>query len=71
MSVQWVTPRNDPDWISKSADGYYAIADQTSELPHRAYFIEAVWATPEWIGDALNLAGAQRICETHRREQRA
>lgn len=62
--MQWFTPRNDPDYVSKSADGYYAVsAKHPGEF--MAHHIDAVWARPREIGLANTLAGAQDVCEQH------
>lgn len=64
MSMQWVTPRNDPTWVSKSADGYYAISSEPSE-GFESFHIMALWARPSKIGASLTLTHAQQLCEQH------
>lgn len=64
MTVQWFTPRDTTRWISKSVDGYYAIAP--NEDCFEAFNIPQLWATPKRIGLGLTLAEAHHICEEHR-----
>lgn len=63
MRIQWMTPR-DGDYVSKSADGYYAV--RRGGDGYLADYIEAVWARPMAIGTATTLSLAQQHCEQHR-----
>lgn len=66
--MQWANSNgNNPHrWVSRSTDGYYAIAYRISDDDFEAFHIEALWATPTAIGVDRSLASAQQICETHR-----
>jgi hypothetical protein len=76
--MQWVTPRNQPEFVSMSADGYYGIAAEQlqGDGAHRmtryaAYHIEAVWARPHQIGGAATIVLAQAVCEVHATQPRS
>ncbi len=61
--------RSDPECVSMSESGYYRIAREkdprTAETVFTGYHIPALWAFPELLGDAPDIAGAQRLCEQH------
>lgn len=64
--TQWFTPRGESPWISKSADGYYAVSKGP---PFVAHHIEALWARPVPIASSVTLELAQQCCDDHRQRE--